>query len=284
MSYSTLSQFLKLNTSLGPSGKHISQTSEMPPRVPTKADFEPIELSLPHVLHFPSPPESTTTILILLHGLGDTEVPFGTFARSVNLPGVLAISVRGVSPLPPSLLPSADDARGHFHWGDDINMDPAKGDLDEDPGFDKASEVVMSLLVKDILINKCGWEWSDVLFFGFGQGGSLALGIAATLAAGPRVAEITGPESATQARTCKGVVSIGGPLPPSMVSSVSSRKKSSTPVLLCQVEDEARDYVRREFADVAVVQWKRRDVAMPSNREEMFPIMKFLADRLNSGW
>lgn len=257
----------------------------MPPRIPTEEDFSHLSSVLPHALHFPSPREATTSILILFHGLGDSEAPFHTFARNLSLPGVLAISVRGTSPLPPSLLPEpAVDGKGHFHWGDDINIDPATGELDEDPGFEKASNLVMNKLVKETLIEKCGWEWSDVMFFGFGQGGSLALGIAAKLGAGERVTDVTDSPSQNSARRCKGALSIGGPLPQSMVSTISNRQKSPTSVLICQFQPEQIEATKREFQDVTVVNWKRRDVAMPRDREEVLPLMKFFADRLNSGW
>jgi hypothetical protein len=176
------------------------------------------------------------------------------------------------------------DGKGHFHWGDDINIDPATGELDEDPGFEKASNLVMNKLVKETLIEKCGWEWSDVMFFGFGQGGSLALGIAAKLGAGERVTDVTDSPSQNSARRCKGALSIGGPLPQSMVSTISNRQKSPTSVLICQFQPEQIEATKREFQDVTVVNWKRRDVAMPRDREEVLPLMKFFADRLNSGW
>lgn len=258
----------------------------MPPRIPTEADFADLSTSLPHALHFPSPREATTSIMILFHGLGDSEVPFHTFARNLSLPGVLAISIRGTSPVPPSLLPEASvDDKGHYHWGDDINMDPATGELDEDPGFEKASGLVMQKLVREVLLDKCGWEWNDVLLFGFGQGGSLALGIAAKLSAGERITDVTDTSSQSKsARACKGALSIGGPLPLSMVSSVSNRQKCPTSVLVCQFQSEQVEAVKREFADVRVVNWRRRDVAMPRDRDEVFPLMKFFADCLNRGW
>ncbi|UKZ83556.1 hypothetical protein TrVFT333_011365 [Trichoderma virens FT-333] len=238
-----------------------------PPRIPTEADFSPISSVLPHKLHFPSPPESTTSILILFHGLGDHESPFATFARNMSLPGVLAIS--------------------HFHWGDDLSVDTNTGDLDPDPGFDKAARLVMQKLVKDTLIDRCGWEMNDILFFGFGQGASLALGLASRLRSVERIVDISDGDEATRGKigkTCKGVVSIGGPLPQSMVPSLSSREKSNTPVLVCQLDEDEADAVKREFKDVRVVNWKRKEVAMPRDRDEMFPIMKFIADQLNKGF
>ncbi|CEJ81256.1 hypothetical protein VHEMI01395 [[Torrubiella] hemipterigena] len=241
----------------------------MPPRIPTAADFSSLSSSLPHTIHFPSPPESTTAILLLFHGLGDSHAPFASFARAVNLPGVLAISIRGTSPLPAAL--GADGT----HWGDDLSLDSTTGDMDADPGFKKATKAIMDKLVIGVLVDKCGWEVDDVMCFGFGQGGSLALGIAADIA-GTRVTEASRPRQ----NRLKGVVSIGGPLPPSMVSTISGREKSKTPVCLVQVDDGDADYAKREFADVKSVKWKRSEVDMPRNRDEMFPIMKFFADCL----
>lgn len=254
----------------------------MPPRIPTQADFSPLQTSLPHTLHFPSPPESTTAILILFHGLGDSHVPFSAFARGMNLPGVLAITVRGTAPLPAGLLPSGEG----WHWGDDLLMEERGGELDADPGFEKAMRAVLGELVDGVIVGKCGWERSDVLLFGFGQGGSLALGLASHLRATPRVTEVSESPTSRPENTnrFKGVVSIGGPLPTSAVPTISSREKCKTKVLVCQLEEEDVDGVKKEFEDVRVEQWKRREVGMPRNREEMFPIMKFLADRLNSGW
>ncbi|KAJ6438629.1 putative tRNA pseudouridine synthase 4 [Purpureocillium lavendulum] len=297
----------------------------MPPRIPTEADFAPLAATLPHALHFPSPRESTTAILVLLHGLGDTEAPFASFARSMNLPGVLAVSVRGMAVLPPSMLPDAEapaptpalasgagaggdagtaatraTATGHYHWGDDLSIDPATGDVDADPGFARATRRVMDELVRGVLVDRCGWELSDVLLFGFGQGGSLALALAASLAKEQQVVDVTKADEQRQAHqqhdaaavaatttpsSFKGVVSIGGPLPPSAVSTRAARDRCRTSALVCQLDDEQSDYVRREFRDVRVVRWPTRaDVDMPRNRDEMLPIMKFLAERLQSGW
>lgn len=242
----------------------------MPPRIPTESDLT--SLPLPLSVHLPSPPESTTTFLILLHGFGDSE-SFISFARAMNLPGVFSIAVRGPSPLPSGILPGSEG--GHFHWGDDVQMDPSTGDIVSDPGFSKAREKVLGVLVKDCLIDKFGWEAEDIILFGFGQGGSLGLGLACALA-NPRV------EDARAAnRAFKGVVSVGGPLPPSMVSTLSGRRKAATRALLVQVEDEDAEYVGREFASVQRVKWKREGVDMPKNRDEMYPIMKFLAEVLS---
>ncbi|KAK1770664.1 Alpha/Beta hydrolase protein [Phialemonium atrogriseum] len=267
----------------------------MPPtRIPTAEDFAPLSPSLTVSLVFPSPPESTTAILLLFHGLGDSEASFASFARSIALPGVLAVSVRGPAPLPPSLL--GDDTDGparHFHWGDDLTLAHGTGELDPDPGFKGAERLVMERLVGEVLVERCGWELGDVLLFGFGQGGSFALGLASRARMGKRVEEVT--EEASEAeqgrgRTFKGVVSIGGPLPPSMIPTISAREKARTPVLVCHgsaseaVDEDAVETLKEEFADVKDVKWKRPDDDMPRSREEVLPMMEFFADRLRSGW
>ncbi|KAG6042679.1 hypothetical protein E4U39_005572 [Claviceps sp. Clav50 group G5] len=259
----------------------------MPPRIPSQADLTPL-LPFHTTIQPPSPPESTTTFLILLHGLGDSEAPFATFAQNMALPGVMCISVRGPSLLPASLLLDTDtDAAGsdtdpkpgHYHWGDDIHLDSSTGEIDPDPGFTRAHGLIMDKLVKGVLVGECGWDVSDVMVLGFGQGGSLALGMGAALVRGVGARDMF-----------RGIVSIGGPLPMSMLSGGGRRRregkgeeKSQTHVLLCQVRGEEARVVEREFAHVDVVRWERQGVSMPRNREEMFPLMKFFAERLRSG-
>lgn len=243
--------------------------NKMPPRIPNEADFAPLAAILPHTVHFPTPRESTTALLVLLHGLGDSEAPFARFARAVALPGVLAVAVRGTAPLPGAamLLDDADDAPG-FHWGDDLRLETASGDVDPDPGFERAARAVMDRLVRGVFVERCGWEMGDVIVFGFGQGGSLALGMASQLRNSPG------------GDVFKGVVSIGGPLPLSMVPTTSTRSKSATKVLAVQLDQDQVEAVEAEFSHVTAVRWRRRDVAMPRDRDEMLPIMRFLADCL----
>ncbi|KAI1776019.1 alpha/beta-hydrolase [Hypoxylon cercidicola] len=262
----------------------------MPTRVPKREDFTHLSPSLQISLIFPEIPETTTTILILFHGLGDSEAPFAAFAKNLNLPGVLAISVRGVSPLPPALLglPDSEHPTRHFHWGDDLTLSPSTGDLDPDPGFSKAEQLVLDKLIRGTLIEKCGWETNDILLFGFGQGGSLALGLSSRIRQGEKVVDITKGEKPT-GTAFKGAVSIGGPLPTSMIPTLSAREKSRTPILVCHgrssefLDEDAVSVLQREFVDVREAKWKKSDDSMPGNKDEMLPIMQFFAERLR-GW
>ena len=105
--------------------------------------------------------------------------------------------------------------------------------------------------------------------FGFGQGGYLALNCAVAL----------GEEE------LGGVVSIGG-IVPSTVSLPS--KKNRTPVIVCKgnrksaVSDEAIDRLKHAFEFLEVKEWPKTGDGMPSNKDEMLPIMQFFARRLKS--
>lgn len=236
----------------------------MPPRVPTEGDFADLQGVVPHKLHFPSPPESTTALMLVFHGLGDTERNFSSFASSTNLPGVLALTVRGTARLPAEL-----GIEEGYHWGDDLIIDQSSGTLDsEGAGFNKAEKAILDEVVGKTLVEKLGWETDDIFLFGFGQGGSLALGLAA------RLAEKQG------GKKFKGVVSLGGPLPDSMKSS----GKSATDVVVTQVEDTEGDKIKAQFDSAQLVQWDRKGVDMPRDRDEMVPLMKFWSSRLNSGF
>ncbi|KAI1259326.1 Alpha/Beta hydrolase protein [Xylariaceae sp. FL1019] len=260
-------------------------------RIPKREDFTHLEPELKVSLGFPHVPETTTSILILFHGLGDSDASFASFAKNMNLPGVLAISVRGVAPLAPAMLglpPSQSTASPtHFHWGDDLTLSTTTGDLDPDPGFEKAQSLVLEGLIQETLVAACGWTVNDIVLFGFGQGGSLALGLASRLRGAERVVDVSEGERAT-ARAFKGLVSIGGPLPTSMIPTLSARDKARTPALICHginsetLDDDAMEALGKEFFDVREVKWKKAEDTMPQNREEMMPIMQFLAERLRA--
>ncbi|KAL5350334.1 hypothetical protein ACLOAV_003901 [Pseudogymnoascus australis] len=101
----------------------------------------------------PTPPRS---ILILLHGLGDTNAPFHNLASQLSLPHTACISLRGPSPIP-ALLAGTDDTG--FHWGDDLSLDSRTGALDFDAGFSTAARPIGELLA--VLLGECGFAARD---------------------------------------------------------------------------------------------------------------------------
>ncbi|EFX01501.1 short chain dehydrogenase reductase [Grosmannia clavigera kw1407] len=244
-------------------------------RVPTEEDFASLAPDLTVALHFPDPPASTTAILLLFHGLGDSEAPFASFARALNLPGVLAVAVRG-----PNAVPFGDDVDDdfgtgprHFHWGDDLQLRGA--DIDPDPGFDRALRLVGGRLVRDVLGARCGWRPDDLLLFGFGQGGTFALALAAAV---------------PTETPCKGVITVGADVPSAIAVAASEAPKTNTPLLVCgavdgeAVSDETVLLLRNRFAVVQTARWVRPsgDDAMPRSRAEMLPIMQFLLPKLRA--
>ena len=158
----------------------------MPPsKLPTNSDFPP---SLHAVLHHTPKPNNA---ILFLPGLGDTSRNFSSFARALNLPETLCITLQGPTPLP---LPLPEG----FHWGDDLIVDQSSGDLDPDAGFSKTIQLLTQEVIERILISRCDFQPREVMLFGFGQGGMAALAIAKAFG-----------------HALGGVVSIGGRLPSS---------------------------------------------------------------------
>lgn len=83
-----------------------------------------------------------------------------------------------------------------------------------------------------------------------------------------------------------GVVSIGAGLPGEAPASLDPECK--TPVLICAGSDQSavtsssEDKVKRVFKRVDVKRYRKPGDSMPSNRDEMMPIMEFFSRRLRS--
>jgi predicted esterase len=159
-----------------------------------------------------------------------------------------------------------------FHWGDDIIFDQGSDTMDVDTGFTRSTQSLLDDVIRKTLIEKCGYRPRDIIIFGFGQGGMLALGIAAAM----------------KDEELGGIVSVGGVLPSEAPIPEEDGKRSQTPVLLCKgnqnsgvkVKDVAR--LRHTFSFFEVKQWTKEGDSMPMSREEFLPIIQFFAARLRS--
>jgi predicted esterase len=229
----------------------------MPPsKLPKGSEFPPV---LHPVLH--NTPKPANTVLFL-PGLGDTSQNFSSFARALNLPDTLCVTLQGPTPLPLPLLEG-------FHWGDDLLVDQSSGNLDPDAGFGKSTQLLKEEVIEKVLIAKCGFKAREILLFGFGQGGMAALATARAF---------TGELGA--------VISIGGRIPSS--SMLVNGPTIKTPVLLLggskgvmasgDVVKSTKDTVEH----VEYHQWEKAGDSMPQNREEALPMMQFFARRLRS--
>ena len=229
----------------------------MPSRLPSLADF-PSSLKLT-ITPPPASQQQPVNILILLHGLGDTNRSFTTLGKQLALPETACISLQAPTPLPFDL--------GGYHWGDDIHFDSSSGQMDVDTGFQKAAKVIKEDVITDVLIGKYGYSPRNILLFGFGHGGMAALAV-----------------SIHMEKELGGVISIGGPIPSACIST----RKSKTPVLVLGgssdtlITRSAVSGLTTTFETVEYHKWDKKGDSMPGNREEMLPIMKFFARRLRS--
>ncbi|MCJ1287884.1 hypothetical protein MMC26_007236 [Xylographa opegraphella] len=232
----------------------------MPGRLPTTSDFSShVDLTITP----PPPSQAPVNVLILLHGLGDTNNSFTTLGKQLALPETACISLQGPTPLPFDL--------GGFHWGDDIIFDQATGQMEFDTGFSKITRILTSLL--ETLVHKCGYQPREIILFGFGQGGMATLATAASFDA-----------------ELGGIVSIGGPLPSSLIAASStSPSKSKTPVLVLGgssktlITPDAVSRLGSRFHYVDYKKWPDKVAdGMPRNRNEMLPLMQFFSRRLRS--
>jgi predicted esterase len=181
----------------------------------------------------------------------------------MSLPETACICVQAPNPLPFDL--------GGFHWGDDLIFDQNTGEMDIDTGFKSSTRLVLDTIIREGLMTKCGYKAREIMLFGFAQGGMVALQAAAEL----------------ERDELGGVISVGGALPLS-VPLAALQEKSRTPILVCKssrgslVTEGAISKLKDAFEFVEVKEWKKNRDGMPSNREEMMPIMQFFARRLKS--
>ncbi|KAF1986563.1 alpha/beta-hydrolase [Aulographum hederae CBS 113979] len=232
----------------------------MPGRLPTAEDFPPnITASI-----VPAPSNHPpTNILVLLHGLGDTNASFTSLGRQLNLPETACISLQAPKPLPFGL--------GGSLWGDEIIFDEKTGEIDLDSGCRDSTRMVLDHIIRNILIEKCGYKPRNIMLFGLGQGGMVGLNVAVEMG----MEELAG------------VVSIGGPLP-SHAALAPIDKKFKTPVILCKGNKDSKvspadvQRIKDTFAATEIQEWKKTGDGMPTNREEMLPIMQLFARRLLS--
>lgn len=241
----------------------------MPTKIPTQADF-PSNLTVTITL----PPSTATSaptpnILLLLHGIGDSATGFTSFGRAINLPETTVVTIQAPAPLPFDL--------GGFHWGDDVSFDSRTGALDMDAGFTRSTALLANEVIRQTLVQKCGYQLREIMILGFGQGGMA--GLAAAREVGSAVTD--GKASGALA----GVISIGAPY---ALSGARSGTKNRTPVLLVAgrdsevVSDGAVRRTKEVFEFVEVSRYARRGDGMPSSRDEMLPVMQFFARRLRS--
>lgn len=235
--------------------------------VPSPSD---LPATLKPVIHLP-PNNQPANVILFLPGLGDTAANFSSFARALNLPDVLTITLNPPFPLPFPLGPGDQ-------WSEDLQVDATTGAFDSDSPLTRAVELVAKDVIADVLIEKSEYRPDHIHLIGFGQGGSVAVSV-------PLHASLS------SFAPLGGVISIGGALPISTtVNSPSSASKNRTPLLLlsgsksplASPESSPLKRIKSAFEFVTYHQWRKSDDSMPKNRDEVLPMMQFWARTLKS--
>lgn len=245
------------------------------PEAPQISDF-PSNLQQSVLITSPPGPRS---LLILLHGLGDTNTPLSNLGKQLNLPHTACLSIKGPQPIPALFM--GTNSTG-WHWGDDIQVDNTTGELELDTGLEAASKILGGVLKVMLGEDGEGFEPRNIFLWGFGQGGMVALSLAEAFATElGGVVAIGGKPPASKLAMRKAIEIIGPG-----ISTETKAGRAKTPVLLCggnrhtTVTSNALRDTKERFETVEYVKWGREGDSMARNREEMLPIMKFLARRL----
>lgn len=248
-----------------------SSSSSSPSPLPKPSDFP---TSLAPQIHLP-PNAQPTNAIIFLPGLGDSANNFSSFARALNLPDALTITLNPPFPLPlPLGLPGSQ-------WSDDLHVDSGSGELDwESSPLGLAVKLVADDVVASTLLGKFKYRPDQIHLFGFGQGGAVAVAV-------PLHVSLT-----AVASSLGGVMSIGGGIPLSLTvaDGVSAKGKVRTPLLLLSGSKSSLaatgssplKRVKDAYEFVEYHRWKKADDSMPKNRDEVLPMMQFWARRLRS--
>lgn len=265
-------------------------TPSTQPRLPTLSDL-PSPLVGTIVAH----DTSVSNCLILLHGLGDSHLPFAQLARCLNLPQTVCISLRGLKPVP-LVSDLSDDGSGSWHWGADLAFDQ-DGLVSDDADLHDAIQALQALcrVLTAPLPTGCGFRSQAIFLMGFGQGGRLALLLALAQGTLPSISPTSiHPNSTQPSYTSRlgGVLSIGGiieHIPPSSQNTPSftpnlhyshsdnsssdlftplsalppqqSSPRIPTPILICGGDDDssitpdAIQTLRGIFYDVEQIIW-----------------------------
>ncbi|KAL4076731.1 hypothetical protein V8B97DRAFT_1867225 [Scleroderma yunnanense] len=236
---------------------------------PPKSSKIPVPFS-----YTPSDDGTDENILVLLHGLGDTDVPFAKLGRSLNLPQTATLALRAPEQIP-FLYEQA------YQWY--TSFDPL-GDLIERPNPTPALDILSVILVH--LIDDCGWPPHRIHLFGFAQGGSVAA--EGTVAWWKReLARIRESQvkyqggTSVPARKLGSVVTAAGPL----LSYPTLENLCTTPLLVFHGGSLSRSALAsfsKAFTHVQTVNitGNGQGESMPRSKEEWEPIMRFWSQHL----
>ncbi|KAJ8093503.1 hypothetical protein AAF712_002282 [Marasmius tenuissimus] len=214
--------------------------------------------------YYPSDDGTDENLLILLHGLGDTHIPFSKLGRQLKLPQTAILALRAPEKIP-FLYEEA------YQWYTSFDQ---LGDLIHRPNPTPALDLLSKVLTH--LTEKCSWTSDKIHLFGFAQGGSVALEFAI---------KYWRQKSEGGSGRLGSVVSISGPL----LSYPTLSSPCATPVLATYRPAPAEPHLtagdfaalKKAFGSFREEKMPPRGPGMPSSKEEWEPIMRFWSERLS---
>ncbi|KAF5389584.1 hypothetical protein D9757_004085 [Collybiopsis confluens] len=238
-------------------------------KTPPKASAIPTPFS-----YSPSDDGTDENLLILLHGLGDTHTPFFKLGRQLKLPQTATLALRAPENIPYLY----EEAYQWYPSFDDL------GELIVRPNPTSALEILSKVL--NHLTEDCAWPSDRIHFFGFAQGGSLALEFGIKFwrqQTEKRISDSDAPNS-SQNLSLGSIVSVSGPL----LSYPTLSSLSSTPVIAIYRPPPAEPSLspgdltalKKAYSSVKEVKLGAKGPGMPASREEWEPIMRFWSERL----
>ncbi|KAH7910803.1 hypothetical protein BJ138DRAFT_63110 [Hygrophoropsis aurantiaca] len=233
----------------------------------------------------PSPDGTDENLLILLHGLGDTHIPFGKLGQALKLPQTATLALRA-----PSLIPFLPNA---FQWYP--SFDPLGESLPL-AAQNPTDALTLLLSVLEYLTGTTGgrpaWPANRIHLFGFAQGGTIA---AEACLAWSRQQAKRAQEGGRSPQSLGSLITVSGPL-----LSFPTTAPCLTPVLFfhrplkgtqsMSLRDLKRGFISvREVAGASQVKAdgdEGEDISMPRGQPEWEPIMRFWSEQLarRSAW
>ncbi|KAG0704137.1 hypothetical protein DFH29DRAFT_393054 [Suillus ampliporus] len=245
---------------------HLAAASALSSRVKPAPQTSSIRTKF---FYSPSDDGTDENLLILLHGLGDTNLPFARLGRSLKLPQTATLALRA-----PDVIPFLYEQA--FQWYPSFDQ---LGDLIERPDPSPALNLFKDVL--DHLTGECGWPPHRIHLFGFAQGGSVAA--EACLQWWRRELELSSlrvTDKETPVRPLGSLVTISGPL----LSYPTLSKPCETPVLVFhrphELKNGALAAFRKGFSRVKDVERAGEGMPRANLREEWQPIMEFWSEVL----
>ncbi|RDB17054.1 hypothetical protein Hypma_001771 [Hypsizygus marmoreus] len=247
--------------------RETASTSSSTPRVKPSPKTSAIPVPFSYT---PSDDGTDENLLILLHGLGDTHVPFTKLGRQLKLPQTAILALRAPEQVPFLY----EDSFQWYTSFDDL------GELIERPNPTPALDLLTKVLKH--LVEDCSWPPHRIHFFGFAQGGSVAAEFGIRWWKDHLQAQRADPSLAKTGGAFGSVVSISGPL----LSYPTLSTLNPTPVLVVHNPPPAETALpagaisayRKAYENV--VEKTSRAPGMPASKEGWEPIMQFWSRHL----